>query len=137
MKILLKNQGKQLNITSHIEADLFGYPEPIQSEIDTLWEKKLQEAHDNGQKIWEDTQYCLLSFYGRDNTVSLQMGITKYRNIALKKFLSETSKQAIHERQARGMFVAGIVKTSDNYYLFPRRTANVLKGEQKKLSTFG
>lgn len=105
----------------------FSYNDEIQTEIDAIWQKKVIESEEQGSKLWDGNNYRLSGFHLENDMLSLDIGLVKYRNIASRLFSQDLIEKikGVPDR-ASGIFVAGLIRSSDGYFVFGERSGRYL-----------
>lgn len=137
MEILLAEKIDYTDINIVLLDEVFVYPDEIQKLIDELWEKKMVESIINNMKIWDWDNYFLSRYEHIDGKLFLYIWITKFRNVSMLDFLPTEIRCNTWLVQPRWLFVAWIIKSVDDYFVFPRRNAkDVTKKIISNITTF-
>jgi hypothetical protein len=106
------------------------YPPEIRARIDEIWTKKVMESERAGSRLWDGENYHLLGYSYEDGILSLRLGLAKYRDVAFR-FYPDALVRDMHASRGDapgiGLFVAGLVETSDGYFVFGRRSQAYLR----------
>lgn len=137
MKILIakKIDFEKINIICNTYE--FSFDQEVQNTIDALRNKKVIEAKEKWQNLWDWLNYYLMNYTLSSDSLKFDFWTVRFRNISMTNFLPDSLKEKIKNNQPKWIFVAWIVKTQDDYFLFPRRSGNdVTKTISWEITTF-
>lgn len=136
MNILIAKRLSFDQISVTISDYEFCFDDKIQKEIDAMWNKKVEESIQHWYEIWDWLNYYLQWYQEEGDGLYFDFGTVRFRNISMVKFLNETLRESINKNQPKWLFVAWIVKTNDDYFLFPKRSGrDVTKIISQEIST--
>lgn len=136
MNILIAKRLSFDQISITISDYEFHFDDKIQKEVDIMWNKKVEESIQHWYKIWDWLNYYLQWYQEYDNNLHLDFGTIRFRNISMVKFLDNNLQQKINDNQPKWLFVAWIIRTNDEYFIFPKRSGrDVTKAVSKEIST--
>jgi hypothetical protein len=136
MNILIAKRLSFDQISINISDYEFCFDDKIQKEINAMRNKKVEESIQHWYEIWDWLNYYLQWYQEDDNRLHLDFGTVRFRNISMTKFLDKNLQDQIKDNQAKWLYVAWIIKTNDNQYIFPRRSGrDITKAISQEIST--
>jgi hypothetical protein len=122
--------SKELNLENIIltlekDSNRKIYPE-FEVKLAKKWEDILKDAKEQG-KLAYDNPYCLrLNNFQLDNkNLELKVSYEPFSK-RFPIFKSEEIRNLAHEYWAKGLFICSFIKTSDNKYIFGKRSGKTL-----------
>ncbi len=118
-----------VNEASHRKID----PE-LESKIINLWDQRVREAKDKGVKVWDSSTYRLNAYAFSKKKLSLELSTIDFSVRNTMRFVPEVAEMD-EEYYSKGLFVASIIKTSDEKYIFGELSGNTMN--HKKVDFIG
>lgn len=108
----------------------------VEKEIEKKWNERLSQAQSKGIKIWNSTTYRLNEFVIEKDELYLELSEIDFKTRVGMKYIDAVYDLG-PDYYSKGIFTAGLVKTSDNKYIFGELSGNTLSALSRNVDFIG
>ena len=100
--------------------------EHLEKDIDALWEEQKNKCIVKGEKVWDGISYRMNSLTVDENSIAVELGPIKWSKRSTTRALDAIYRLP-EDYWGKGVFVTGIIETTDGKYIFGERKNTALK----------